>query len=196
MSKQKEQYGWHGKMLMVDLETRKITDRHIDESIYKLFLGGRGLNMWLLYQHLNSATEPLAPENLLIFGAGPLVGTMIPSNGRYNVSSRSPLTGLLGDSNSAGYWSPPLRKIGYDGIIVSGKAESPVYLMITSEKSNLLTPPLCGAKPFPRQILSSGKNMGKSTRCWPSDRVARTWSGMQRSSTMSIARQAEAAMVP
>jgi len=138
MSTQKEQYGWHGKMLMVDLGARKITDRHIDESIYRLFLGGRGLNMWLLYQHLNSATEPLAPENLLIFGAGPLVGTMIPSNGRYNVSSRSPLTGLLGDSNSAGYWSPPLRKIGYDGIIVSGKAESPVYLMITEEKTELI----------------------------------------------------------
>lgn len=138
MSKQQEQCGWHGKMLMVDLTAKKITDRHIDESIYRLFLGGRGLNMWLLYQHLNSTTDPLSPDNLLIFGAGPLVGTMIPSNGRYNVSSRSPLTGLLGDSNSAGYWSPPLRKIGYDGIIVSGKAESPVYLMITGEKIELI----------------------------------------------------------
>ena len=138
MSIQSEQYGWHGKMLMVDLDTRKITDHHIDESIYRLFLGGRGLNMWLLYQHLNSAIAPLSPENLLIFGAGPLVGTMIPSNGRYNVSSRSPLTELLADSNSAGYWSPPLRKIGYDGIIISGKAESPVYLMITSERIELL----------------------------------------------------------
>ena len=131
-------YGWHGKMLMVDLGQVCITDRHIDESIYRLFLGGRGLNMWLLYQHLNAAVEPLSPENLLIFGAGPLVGTMIPSNGRYNVSSRSPLTGLLGDSNSAGYWSPPLRKIGYDGIIVSGKADKPVYLMVTNDGIELL----------------------------------------------------------
>ena len=138
MSKQNERYGWHGKMLMVDLESGQITDRHIDDSIYKLFLGGRGLNMWLLYQHLNSTTEPFSPENLLIFGAGPLVGTMIPSNGRYNVSCRSPLTGLLGDSNSAGYWSPPLRKLGYDGIMISGKAKSPVYLMITAERIELL----------------------------------------------------------
>lgn len=138
MSSEKRQFGWHGKMLKVDLETRQISDYHIDESVYRLFLGGRGVNMWLLYQHLNAGIEPLSPENLLIIGAGPLVGTMIPSNGRYNASCRSPLTGLLGDSNSAGYWSPPLRKIGYDGIIISGKADAPAYLMITGEGATLL----------------------------------------------------------
>ena len=137
MSNDNIRYGWQGKMLEVDLSTGRIADRHIDESVYRLFLGGRGLNMWLLYQYLNADVEPLSPNNVLIFGAGPLVGTMIPSNGRYNVSSRSPLTGLLADSNSAGYWSPPLRKNGYDGIIVLGKSERPVYLLITGDGAEL-----------------------------------------------------------
>jgi len=93
--------------------------------------------MWILQQNLTADIEPFSPQNLLIFGAGPLVGTVIPANGRYNVSSRSPLTGLLGDSNSAGFWAPPLRKLGYDEIILRGRADLPVYLMISKDRTEI-----------------------------------------------------------
>ena len=108
-------YGWNGKLLNVDLSKRKVEDQLIEASVLEAYLGGRGLNMWILHQNLTSSVSPFSPENLLVFGAGPLVGTIIPANGRYNVSSRSPLTGLLGDSNSAGFWAPPLRKVGMTG---------------------------------------------------------------------------------
>lgn len=130
-------YGWNGKLLKVDLSRRKVEDQQIDAAVLKAYLGGRGLNIWILHQNLNSSVKPFSPENLLIFGAGPLVGTMIPANGRYNASSRSPLTGLLADSNSAGFWAPPLRKIGYDGIVISGAADRPVYLLITNEHAEI-----------------------------------------------------------
>ena len=78
--------------------------------------------------------EPLDERNILVFGAGPLVGTVIPSNGRYNVSTRSPLTGLIGDANSAGFWALPLKLCGYDGLLVEGVAERPVYLHLEPGK--------------------------------------------------------------
>ena len=130
-------YGWNGKLLNVNLSNRKVEDQRIEASVLEAYLGGRGLNMWILHQNLTSSVSPFSPENLLVFGAGPLVGTIIPANGRYNVSSRSPLTGLLGDSNSAGFWAPPLRKVGYDGIIVRGKADHPVYLLITGDRTEI-----------------------------------------------------------
>ncbi|MGD9325417.1 MAG: aldehyde ferredoxin oxidoreductase family protein [Desulfobacterales bacterium] len=130
-------YGWNSKLLDVDLSRQKVEDRAIEAPVQEAYLGGRGLNMWILQQNLTADIEPFSPQNLLIFGAGPLVGTVIPANGRYNVSSRSPLTGLLGDANSAGFWAPPLRKLGYDGIIVRGKAEHPTYLLISGDRAKI-----------------------------------------------------------
>lgn len=126
--------GWTGKMLKVDLSARRVENEEIEPSLLESFLGGRGLNIRMLYQNLTSSTDPFDPENILVFGAGPLVGTLIPANGRYNVSSRSPLTKLLADSNSAGFWAPPLKKAGYDAILVRGAADRPVYLSITEDQ--------------------------------------------------------------
>jgi len=131
-------YGWRGKLLRVDLSERAVSTEEIDQRLLSAFYGGRGLNMFFLYQHLEAETSPFDPENTLIFGSGPFVGTSVPANGRYNVSSRSPLTGILGDANSAGIWAPSLRWAGYDGILVKGEADTPVYLSITEEGSELL----------------------------------------------------------
>ncbi len=131
--------GWNEKVLEVDLSEGKLEEKAVELPLLKSILGGRGLNARILYEGLAETTEPLAAENILTFGAGPLVGTLIPANGRYNVSSRSPLTQLLGDANSAGFWAPPLKKAGYDGILFRGASEHPVYLLIT-EKGPLLQP--------------------------------------------------------
>ena len=126
--------GWNGKILNVDLSGGNVGDQGIERSILESNLGGRGLNVWFLHQMLEKSTAPFSPKNPLIFGAGPLVGTAIPANGRYNVSSRSPLTEFLGDANSAGFWSPALKKLGYDGILFRGAADHPIYLLITERQ--------------------------------------------------------------
>ena len=132
-------YGWNGKLLKIDLSQGRVEKQSVDSFLLKSFLGGRGLNIWTLFRNLTESINPFDPENVLAFGAGPLVGTLIPANGRYNVSSRSPLTMLLGDANSAGFWAPPLKKAGYDGIVFHGVSDHPVYLLIT-EKDALLLP--------------------------------------------------------
>jgi aldehyde:ferredoxin oxidoreductase len=129
--------GWTEKVLHVDLSEEKFSPEKMDPSLLRTFLGGRGLNSLVLFQNLKKSVDPFGPENLLAFGSGPLVGTLIPANGRYNVSSRSPLTNLLGDANSAGFWAPVLKKVGYDGIVVRGISDSPVYLFITQEKTEI-----------------------------------------------------------
>lgn len=130
-------YGWNGKILSIDLSEGRVEKQCVDSFLLKSFLGGRGFNIWTLFRNLTESLNPFDPKNVLAFGAGPLVGTLIPANGRYNVSSRSPLTTLLGDANSAGFWAPPLKKAGYDGIVFHGASDHPVYLLIT-EKDALL----------------------------------------------------------
>ena len=131
----KKQGGWMGKVLNVNLSDGTLVTESPERTRLEDLLGGRGVNVWTLYQTLSKEIDPLHSTNILVFGAGPLVGTLIPANGRYNVSSRSPLTTLLGDANSAGLWAPMLKKAGYDGIVVSGASDWPVYLFINDKKA-------------------------------------------------------------
>ena len=131
---EKKLSGWTGNLLVVDLAEHRSVKEPIEQPLLEKVLGGRGLNAWILHRDLRKEVKPFDPENPLVFGSGPLVGTLIPANGRYNVSSRSPLTTLLGDSNSAGFWAPGLKKAGYDGIVIRGVSTCPVYLLVTPDK--------------------------------------------------------------
>lgn len=93
-------YGWAGNILRINLSKKKIVKEQLNKDLAMNFLGGRGINVKILYDELKPDTDPLGPDNLLIFGCGPLAGTAAPCSGRYNVTTLSPLTGLLGDSNS------------------------------------------------------------------------------------------------
>jgi aldehyde:ferredoxin oxidoreductase len=126
----------YSKLLNIDLTSRRTWTEPTDS--YRQFIGGRGLNVALLYKLLKPGTDPLGPENVLIFSTGPVAGTIAPSSARYNVSARSPMTGFHGDSNSGGYWSPELRAAGYDGIIIHGKADRPLYVFIENDEVKLL----------------------------------------------------------
>ena len=131
-------YGWSGRILKVDLSKGKIVKEQLDKSLTEDFIGGRGINVKILYDSVNPSTDPLSPENVLIFGCGPLTGTLSPGSGRFNVTSISPLTGLLGDSNCGGWWAPELKYAGYDHIIFYGRSEKPVYLYINDEEVKLI----------------------------------------------------------
>jgi aldehyde:ferredoxin oxidoreductase len=127
-------YGWTGTILRINLTTGKITREPTNLEDAKKFIGARGLGTKILMDEVDPRTDPLAPENKLIFAPGPLSGTMAPSMGRYNVVTKSPLTGTAAASNSGGSFGPELKFAGYDMVIFEGKASAPVYVWIKDEK--------------------------------------------------------------
>ena len=129
--------GFTGKLLKVDLSLKKIEDEPLDEEIAASFLGGAGYCVGYLYKKINKETDPLSSENVLMFMTGPLCGSSAPTTGRYVVCAKSPLTGIWGESNCGGYFGPELKKAGYDGIIITGVSDGPVYLEINEDKVDL-----------------------------------------------------------
>ncbi len=127
-------YGWAGTVLRVDLTENRITKEPFPESWGAQFLGGSGVNDWILWNEVGPEVEPLSPENKLIFGVGPLVGTIVPLGSRTHVTTRSPLTGIFGDTNAGGFWSSRLKYAGYDHIVIQGKADRPVYLWVDDDE--------------------------------------------------------------
>ncbi|MFC2030432.1 aldehyde ferredoxin oxidoreductase family protein [Chloroflexota bacterium] len=130
-------YGYGGSILRVDLTEGTVDRAATEEHLVRGFLGGRGLNVKRLWDELPAHTDGLSPENLLVFGVGPLVGTTFPGGARFNVSAMSPQTGILGDSNAGGFFGPELKFAGYDQVILSGRAERPVYLWIEDDQVEL-----------------------------------------------------------
>jgi len=129
-------HGWVGKTLRVDLGTGKITTES-SKPACEWFLGGKGINAKVLWDEVMPETNPLDPENRLMFGTGPLVGTLVPTGSKCSISAKSPLTGKYGDSNIGGYWPAELKYAGFDQIIITGRAERPVYLSINDDTVEL-----------------------------------------------------------
>ncbi|MFZ5943037.1 MAG: aldehyde ferredoxin oxidoreductase family protein [Bacillota bacterium] len=130
-------FGWTGKMAVIDLTWRTVKYEDIEENLLKNYLGGRGLNAKLLYDMTDAETDPLGPDNPLIFSTGPLTGSLIPTNGRYTVTAKSPLTGIFGDGNSAGFWASELKYAGFDAVVITGNSETPVYIWINNGKAEI-----------------------------------------------------------
>jgi aldehyde:ferredoxin oxidoreductase len=122
--------GIHGKLLDVDLTSGRSRELHIPDHIAKKYLGGRGLGARLLYDLLPAKTDPLSADNILIFLTGPFTGSMVPGSSKFVVVTKSPLTHGWCDSYSSGRISLELKKAGYDGIVVRGRANRPCYLQI------------------------------------------------------------------
>ena len=122
--------GYLGRILRVDLTNRTVTVQTLSDEVLRRYIGGSCLGARILYDETTAQTDPLGPENPLIFLTGPLVGTKAPNFGRHEVVTKSPLTGAYGESNSGGTWGRSLKRAGYDGVIVKGVAASPVYLWI------------------------------------------------------------------
>lgn len=118
------------KIAYIDLTTGKIEKKDIPESMRRLYLGGRGLDMYLLYNHIKPGIDPLGPENVVTVSAGFLGGTPAPSSSRIHAGAKSPLTGFIGSTNSGGYFAPELRFAGFDHLVFKGRSEKPVYLWV------------------------------------------------------------------
>lgn len=121
-------------ILAVDLSTGETGEIEIPKEWERDFIGGASLAARLLYDHLTPDLEPLSPPAPLLFLNGPLSGTAGPAVGRFVVAARSPATGLWGESNCGGFWGQELRTTGYDGLWITGQAQSPVYLWIQDHR--------------------------------------------------------------
>lgn len=114
----------------IDLTARKAEAYQTPERLIRNFLGGRGLNMYYLHRLLTPEMDPLSPENPLIVGAGLLTGTPAPAASRCNFSAKSPESLVFADANVGGFFGAEMRYAGFDRLIVNGKADTPVYLLL------------------------------------------------------------------
>jgi aldehyde:ferredoxin oxidoreductase len=130
-------FGYIGKILRVDLTESKISTEPLKEDDLKKYVGGSGLASRIIYNELDKSIRPLSPDNILVFMTGPLTGTASPSCGRYCVCTKSPLTGLWAEAHAAGFWGPELKFAGYDGIIVEGVSNQPVFLSVIDGQAEL-----------------------------------------------------------
>lgn len=123
-------YGTLGRVLVVDLTSRTSRVEDIDEAVYRKFLGGYGLGAYLMWKHFPPGTDALAPEACFAIVSGLLTGARTPFSGRIQIVGKSPLTGTWADSNSGGSVASHLRRAGYDGLLVTGRASEPVILVV------------------------------------------------------------------
>jgi aldehyde:ferredoxin oxidoreductase len=130
-------YGYVGKLLRVDLTTGEIKEDKISDKLKDEYLGGSGIGSKILFDEMPEKTPSLSPDNLLIFMTGPLTGTDVIMTGRHTVIAKSPLTNILGYSSCGGYFGSYLKWAGFDGIVIKGSSEKPVYLDIKNGEVNL-----------------------------------------------------------
>jgi len=121
---------WNRKIAYIDLSNGRVVQKPIPKEVRTLFLGGRGVDMYLLYNHMKPKIDALSPENVLFIGAGLLSGIPCLGSGRCDIAAKSPLTGAVGDSNIGGFFAPELRLAGFDHLVIFGKASNPVYIWI------------------------------------------------------------------
>ena len=129
--------GFVGKLLIVDLTKKEVYEEDLNEDIAKSFLGGTGYSCRYLYDYIDKDMDPLSPDNILMFMTGPFCGSNVPTNGRFSICSKSPYTGIWGEAICGGFFGPELKKAGYDGIIIKGASEVPVYLDIKNGNSEI-----------------------------------------------------------
>jgi len=129
--------GYAGRYLRVDLSSRKITKPGLPEELASQFLGGNGFGTKILWDEVGSDVDPLSPENKLIFASGPLTGTIFPTAGRLEVISKSPLTGIYGDANAGGHFTPEMKRSGFDMIVFEGRSPKPVYLWVHNGEAEI-----------------------------------------------------------
>ncbi len=121
-------FGWSGQILRIDLSKKESTVEDTEPYTHS-FIGGRGINVKVVYDEVGPEVSPYDPENRLCFGPGPLGGTLSPACSRMKVTTMSP-NGLIGSSGIGGYIGAEIRHAGYDNIVIQGRADKPVYIYI------------------------------------------------------------------
>jgi len=130
--------GYAGRILYLDLTTGKNYTEKLNEETAKKYVGGLGLGMYLYLSKSKKGVDPFSPENPLVLSVGPLAATMFPTGGNgHTFISKSPATGGVGESVNHGTFGTELKRAGYDAVVLTGKAEKPIYLLIDDDSIEL-----------------------------------------------------------
>ena len=158
-------FGASGKILRVNLTTESLETEHLPESFYRLYPGGKAMAGYFLLMEMKPGTDPFSPDNLLVLANGLLTGAPISTATRFTAAARSPLTGGYGESEASGYWGPELRNAGWDAILITGKAEKPVYLCLLDDQVSIKTAGhLWGQSPEMAQTMIREETAEKNMR--------------------------------
>jgi len=125
------------KVLEVDLSNKSVNQKTIPAETYRLYPGGSALGLYLLLQDMPAGVDSLSAENMLIFSVSPLTGLPVSGLSRMTVTTKSPLTGAIGDSQAGGFFPAELKANGWDAVVFRGRADTPVYLFINGEEATL-----------------------------------------------------------
>ena len=119
-----------GKIVRVDLGTKEIKIEDVAAEDEEKYIGGAGVAAAIFTREIPAEIDPFDDKNLLIYSVGPFCGTAVPFCGRHFVMAKSPLTKILGESSSGGFFGKELKATGFDILIIKGKSDKPVYLWI------------------------------------------------------------------
>jgi aldehyde:ferredoxin oxidoreductase len=136
-------YGWHGRILRIDLTHGVLREQAFSEETARKFFGARGLAIKILLDDMDPRSDPLSPDNLLIMATGPLTATPAPTGNRYMVICKSPLTGAVAYSNSGGVFPTMLKRSGYDLLVFEGRLGRSISTL-TSGSPSFAMPARCG----------------------------------------------------
>mgnify|MGYP005843616913 CR=1 FL=1 len=131
-------YGYSGKILHIDVSTQTTHVERIDAEFLKKYVGGAGLATRLVYDNTPAGCDPLGPDNALCFSCSPFAGTTFPVGTKHGVAAKSPLTGFIGDSLSGSHFAEMMRRAGWDGLVIKGKASQWIVLFIDDDKVSFL----------------------------------------------------------
>jgi len=126
-------FGYWGKLLLVNLSRKSYEIIELKEEFFKKYLGGVGLATKLIFDMVHARIDSLSPDNVLVFAVGPFQGTIFPGSGKWVIASRSPQTGIWGESCAGGYWGVEFKNTGFDALVITGRSHAPVYLYISDE---------------------------------------------------------------
>jgi aldehyde:ferredoxin oxidoreductase len=130
-------YGYHGKILHVDLTNAELEVEEPGKGFYRKYVGGSSMGAYYLLKHTPPGANPLGPENTLSLMVSAVTGAPISGLSRVAATAKSPLSGLVGESAAGGFWPAELKFAGFDGIVIHGKAERPVYLWLHDGEAEL-----------------------------------------------------------
>ncbi len=160
-------YGFHGRLLHIDLSTGRSSWFDLEEARLRAFLGGIGLGASLLYDYAPAGVDPFAPVNPLIFTSAPLVGTGLTTTAKFAVVTKSPLTGFIADSLSSSHFALELKRLGLDALIITGRAASMAYLYIHDQSIEI-----CAADQLRGKSPAETESAIRSELAAPTVRVA------------------------
>lgn len=157
--------GFFGQILFVDLTTRTTEVRAFDEAFFRKYLGGGAVGAYFLHKHTGPDTDPLSPDNVLTIAPSVTTGAAVPGVSRCCMAALSPVTDMVADSQSGGNIGPAIKRAGLDAIVITGKADAPVWLLVEPGRAELRDAAGFVGKPVPEVQRALEDELGTKGLC-------------------------------